>query len=761
MAEASKRYVLAGISGLAALTLAGCGGGGSAPPRTAPPPPATPTPTPTPTPPPQPTPSPANDSEYQTSRAAVQANAIVAYDAGATGQGVKIAVVDTGINAASPEFAGRIDPASRDVVANRGVSDSDGHGTAVSAVAAAARNGSFMQGVAYQATILSLRTDEVGPCTGEDGCQFADRDIATAVDIARQNQARVINMSLGGSTPTPTLLAAINRATSAGIVVIISAGNDGATPEGANPDGFALDSARMAGNGLLIIAGATDAARQLAAFSNKAGDGAQFFLAALGDRVPAFDHTGQQFLFSGTSFAAPAIAGAAALLAQAFPNLTGAQIVSLLLQTADDAGAAGIDRIFGNGILNIARAFQPQGQTMLAGSAIPISLSDNGEASPAMGDAQGQMAGVVVLDGYSRAFAVDLARTLSLARREQPLTQALQPGVRSATGGAGPIALTVTMRRSLTGHPEVGLAQTGLSYEDATKARAIAGLAISRITPDLALAIGFSESGKALQQRLGGQGQTAFLVARDPMARTGFTADGGTAVGVRQRLGACALTVTSERGRVYNAGLRLRAGEPGYSMSTVTADRAFGPATLSLGLAHLSEERTILGGRFSDAFGNGGAASTFLDLAATIRLGDGWSSHAAYRRGWTRMPGTGALVDRGRLATDAFAFDLSKRHMLIAGDSFAIRIMQPLRVRSGGLDLRLPISYDYQTGGVGYEMRQFSLAPKGRELDFEAAYAVRLLGGFLDLNGFYRKDPGHIDALSDDIGGAIRFTSDF
>jgi hypothetical protein len=58
-------------------------------------------------------------------------------------------------------------------------------------------------------------------------------------------------------------------------------------------------------------------------------------------------------------------------------------------------------------------------------------------------------------------------------------------------------------------------------------------------------------------------------------------------------------------------------------------------------------------------------------------------------------------------------------------------------------------------------MRVFSLAPQGRELDFEAAYAVTLLGGFLDLNGFYRKDPGHIGTLSDDIGGAIRFTSDF
>ena len=88
------------------------------------------------------------------------------------------------------------------------------------------------------------------------------------------------------------------------------------------------------------------------------------------DRAP--DETGTQFLWSGTSFSAPTISGAVALMAQAFPNLTGKQIVSILFQTADDLGAAGVDSIYGHGRLNIQRAFQPIGTTSLADSKIPV-----------------------------------------------------------------------------------------------------------------------------------------------------------------------------------------------------------------------------------------------------------------------------------------------------------------------------------------------------------------------------------------------------
>jgi hypothetical protein len=175
----------------------------------------------------------------------------------------------------------------------------------------------------------------------------------------------------------------------------------------------------------------------------------------------------------------------------------------------------------------------------------------------------------------------------------------------------------------------------------------------------------------------------------------------------------------------------------------------------------LDEESTVLGGRFDTIFSGKGASSNFVDATASYDLGGGWGAFASYRRGWTSLAGSGGLVREGVLSTDAWAFDLAKSGAFRAGDKLAFRVMQPLRVRQGGFNLSVPTSYDYATLTAGFEDRFLSLAPSGRELDFEAAYSRRFLGGDLGLNAFYRKDPGHIASMKDDVGGAIRYTLGF
>lgn len=745
---------------MAAFALAGCGGGGSSPARPNPTPAPRPNPNPTPTPTGPSDPGPINgsgDARYNRSNASVAARAISAYDAGATGKGVKIAIIDTGINPNLAEFRDKVDPASRDIAASRGVTDEEGHGTAVSAVAAAGAYGRDILGVAYDATIISLNTADPTDCDEEDGCNHKDDDIAEALDIARQNGARVVNMSLGGDVPTAALLAAARRATDAGIVLVISAGNDAE----ADADPFGLTTAQQSGNGLVIIAGAHDANRQLADFSNRAGAGAPYYLAALGERVRAPDQKGDTYLWNGTSFSAPVISGAAALLASAFPNLTGAQIVQLLLTTADDAGASGRDAEFGNGIVNIERAFSPQGRTTIAGSNVALSLTDNGTASAAMGDAQASGAGAIILDGYSRAYAMDLASSIYRAAQDRPLGQALAGDVRSAGSLAGGTYVSLTVDRKFAGRPWIGLAQGNLTYEDAREARAVAGVAVSRIDPKTAVAFGLSESGRALQQRLAGVGDGGFLVARDPAARTGFYSRNATSFGMRHALGGVGLAATAERGEVYISEIRRTLGAPHYSAMSITADRSFGPARLTLGMSRLDEAETVLGGRFSEAIGARGAATTFVDAGLRFDLGARVTLAANYRRGWTRIGTSGGLADDGRLGTDAFAFDVVRESAFVGGDRLALRFMQPLRVRSGGFDLSLPVSYNYEDGSVGFEARRFNLAPTGRELDFEAAYGLTLFGGALDANLFLRTEPGHVAAMRDDLGAALRFRMGF
>ena len=696
----------------------------------------------------------------------MNANAIAAYNAGATGQGIKIGIIDSGINPDLAEFAGRIDPASGDVAGNRGVSDEGGHGTAVSAVAAAARNNSNTLGVAFDATIVSERADSPGSCadtSADGGCNFFDNAIAAGIDDARVAGVKVINLSLGGSSPGSMLLAAMQRAVNAGIVIVISAGNDGDKPEGVNPDPFALGPAQDF-PGMVIIAGSVgvDAGggavnvSQISDFSNRAGVGAQFYLMAQGYKDRAPDETGTQFLWSGTSFSAPTIAGAVALLAQAFPNLTGAEIVSILMQSADDLGATGTDSIYGRGRLNLATAFQPIGSTSLAGSQTPVSTAANGDLPPASGDAnKAHSLGAIILDGYNRAFVLNLAATLRKAAVDHPLTRALQGDVKVAGAAAGPIRIAITVSERHDLPQGYALERLGIGPEDTRQARLIAGSAVARIDPRTAVAFGFAEGAKAMQRRLSGVDPGAFLIAKDIAGDPGFAAKRNGSIAIRHEFGRTGVTVSGETGNVWQETRTSAFGSP-YRYTSVAFDRRIGGAWLSAGISRLEEKQTLLGGRMSGALGGGGANSMFLDLEARREFGDGWTAGLTARRGWTSFAS-------GQFQTGAYGMDVAKLGVLGSSDRLGLRIAQPLRVEHGGFAMLLPTSYDYATETATDSLSRFSLTPSGREVDAELSYGSSLLDGNAWLGGnlFVRRQPGHIADSKDDVGAAIRLALNF
>jgi subtilisin family serine protease len=209
-----------------------------------------------------------------------------------------------------------------------------------------------MHGVAFESTLLMLRADLPNTCTPR--CAVSLPDLGKAIDIAILNGARVINMSMTFDVMPDGLPEAIDRATAAGIVIVFAAGNQGLS-DAVQSSLFAL---KPQARGMVIIAGTTDnTGTSLASFSNRAGGAANFYLAAVGANMQVTDQDGNVVVRSGTSLATPVISGAVALLAQAFPHLTGQQIVNLLLTTATDMGAPGIDAVFGRGKLNLAAAF--------------------------------------------------------------------------------------------------------------------------------------------------------------------------------------------------------------------------------------------------------------------------------------------------------------------------------------------------------------------------------------------------------------------
>ncbi|WP_341717510.1 S8 family serine peptidase [Micromonospora sp. FIMYZ51] len=263
-----------------------------------------------------------------------QIGAPAAHQAGFTGQGVRVAVLDTGVDAAHPDLTGRVAEA-QNFTEEEAPGDLVGHGTHVASIIAGsgAASGGRYRGVAPDATLLSGKVCEEYGCTESAilaGMQWA------AVD----KQADVINLSLGGyDTPQlDPLEEAVNTLTAqTGALFVISAGNSGRAGTVGSP--ASADAA--------LAVGAVDRDDELADFSSQGprtgDDGLKpditapgvDIVAARGQGTELGEPVGEQYVaLSGTSMSAPHVAGSAALLAQQRGDATAAQLKALLMASA-------------------------------------------------------------------------------------------------------------------------------------------------------------------------------------------------------------------------------------------------------------------------------------------------------------------------------------------------------------------------------------------------------------------------------------------
>lgn len=719
-----------------------------------------------------------NTAEFRRSDGPLEHNAVAAWSAGRVGTGVTIAVVDTGVDPDNPEFAGRYSPLSRDILgASRPLAGSDDHGTHVALVAAAARNGTGIVGMAHGATIMALRTDTVGSCgadtpgdTDED-CSFSDTNIASAIDFASSNGAKVINVSLGGEGANLALRNAVTTAANRGSLIVISAGNEGE----AQPDSFALQLDTAASGGVIIV-GSIGASGEISSFSNRAGSQNAHFMTALGERVCCSYENGQIYtdsegfiyLMNGTSFSAPQVSGAAALLAQAFPTLTGRQIAQILLDSAFDAGAPGADAIYGRGILDIAKAFQPSGLTTLPGGTAVAMADSTGAGSSAMGDAFSTASlHSIVLDKYGRAFSADLAGTLRGAPPSARVGAAVGVQRRNLAFGTDDLSVALTIDAS-DRRDDPHIAPLRLSNDDAAQAHVLATRVTTRLDANWQLALGFRDSAAGLTAQLQDHDRGAFLIAPAAGRQAADMGEPATALALRHTAGPWGVTLSMEQGEWLSGASVRRASEQyarrfrGEAASMGLAlDRRFGAVDTTLGLTWLAEDETLLGGRFHDAFGLSGAETLFLDAGLGWTLAPGWRLGAGLRQGWSRAEVGGAIAGGSHLISRAWSLDLTRADWLVPGDSLGLRVSQPLRVESGGIAFRLPTAWDYATLTADYTLQDLSLAPTGRELLGELAWQGPLLAGQGSVSLFYRRDPGHYAALPDDVGAVLRWGAKF
>jgi hypothetical protein len=391
----------------------------------------------------------------------------------------------------------------------------------------------------------------------------------------------------------------------------------------------------------------------------------------------------------------------------------------------------------------------------MADSKTPVTGS-NGDLPGAAGDAaSGQSMGAIILDGYSRAYVMNLAKTMRHAAVDHPLTRSLTNDVQVAGTNAGPVSIAMTVRQRHDLAQGFELERMHVGPQDQRRSKLIAGSAVARLDNKTAVAFGFADGAKAMERRLTGAAQGAFLVANDISGNPGFLAKRNSSMAIRHQFGGTGVTMSAETGSVWQEVQTRASGSP-YRLATVAVDHRLGRNWLQAGITRLDERESLLGGRMSDALGGGGASTLFLDGEARHDFGSGWSASLAGRRGWTTFAG-------GKFQTDAYSFDLAKQGVLGSDDTLALRIAQPLRIEHGGFAMMLPTSYDYSTGLATDSFTTMSLRPSGREVDGELSYGKTMLDGNAWLGGnlFYRRDPGHIANSPNDVGAAIRFSLGF
>lgn len=742
------RWTPLGLAVPVTFALASCGGAGAVESTPAAPPATSITPNVTPATLPTPVTLPSNSDfetkEYLASNAAVASNAIGAWQMGATGKGITIGFIDTGLVPIRTDFTGKIHSDSRDVVGSRPMDDTWGHGTAVAGIAAGAKDDRGMHGVAFDSIIFMAKADQGCP----DRCTFSAEAIARGIDAAIIAGARVINLSIGGLAASEVEGAA-RRAAAAGIVLVVGSGNSGTAPSD-----FAQRLAKVAPNNVIIVGALGTASSDIdtivydsqSGYSTPASSAKENYLGAPGlyNAATYFRSDGIDRL-SGSSFAAPVVSGALALLAQAFPTLSGESLIRILYTTADDLGAYGIDEVFGQGRLNIGRAFQPIGAVRIAGTDIPVRAHEVIVAPAASGDAV-YLNGLetVVLDSFGRAFPYNVSSATLSSRGPNPLASLLTVGQRNSALNVERFQLSFLM----TGNaPSSSVWRNfDVPFQSFQSAHILASSAIARLSPRTSIAMGYKTSGASLSKRVSDTIQSISLAVL-PAHQYGLASDDIRSAAIVHQWKSFSLSAAGERGIVSSAPGTVK--NKRYFIASGALIYETGLDQLRVGLSRTEERRTLLGSDILALFGGGGSSSRYFDAGLSHFFLEKLAFSINVRIG-RHDTSVGILKSR------AVSVELSRSGIATSNDQLILNISQPLRIESGKLSRILPTSWDYYTKSATYSDVALNMEPSGRELKAEIGYARDFSFGHFIGNGFVRRQPDHVKNDRADVGLALR-----
>ena len=655
-----------------------------------------------------------------------------AYARGATGAGVTITVVDTGIRTTHKEFGGSGKVTVRNLFDDYNPELSDlFHGTAVAALAAGnINNDGEMHGVAFDAKIDFLSIFLNDPSPDPDPTDVPDpddgQDEGTAAffrAIFNAANGDILNFSfnapgkISGYSP-----AAIRRGwaqTAAAIaqagtldadkkIIAWAAGNAGED----SPEVFAglgVDFPEL--QSIIVAVVGLEADGRIAGRSNRCGVAKNYCIAAPGWSVYTADFRGDNAYFfqDGTSFAAPIVAGSLAVIKQFFRDQLGnTELVDRLFATADRSGIYANSDIYGQGLVDLDNATKPQGMiiTGLPGDkdAVPLSQTGFTLTGNAFGASFAEL-GRIEIAGFDELGAPFFFPATSLiahtARDTSP-----PPTKLSATLPNGKLAL----RADAHGATQSGYLQHN-NYLLAYGENPAQFFGNARTRDNVNDAFNFADNDHRFNHiNIGFGNNNAFVSPYLSLAQN------GTSAGWRNDNGRFGFAFM--QGNAHFDQWQDNGGERGLGLlMDWTTHTKHGAIALQAGAVR--ETDSLLGARANQS--DLSAQTLFAGINIAHRFGN-WQTLASAYFGNTEPTARNAYWQLDdTIKSGAFAFAASRQSWQSQHDQLTIRLTQPLRTERAQATLNMPAGRT-KYGEVIHQQHNIDLSPNGRTLQLEAAY---------------------------------------
>ena len=665
--------------------------------------------------------------------------ASVAYGRDATGDGIKVAILDTGIslNGSNAVNITDLDAQFADFTTNSDVVNSDsvpkdghGHGTQVAGIIAGEDNGVGYHGVAYDATLYAFKV-----CDDDGNC--ATDDVGTGIDRARAASVDIMNLSLGdsgviGTSCTnastcetslgSTLYSALEAAGSAGNILVWAAGNEGH----ASPSvmaGAALYDDDFKETTVIVVATADDGKIaeasdwSSATGSDKCGIASSICIAAPGTDLytAKLNDNSEAAVVSGTSFAAPMVSGGLALIKQEFSSLTNAQVVDRLFATALDTGEYSQSSIYGHGMMNLSGATAAVGSLQTIGgsnllddpSSSYYDLTNNSfTSSAAFSNAlNNALAGqtMEVYDSFDRAnFKTNVSSFFTSG------SYTSQNTIENHMARLQPKSLEKVKYKNLYGNFTV---ETDGNYMQSS---------IFQSAEDF-LTLGYNQSTNSFEKAVDPISNffnhsnfgNNYLI--NPYFNTGSGQDYFMSFNNQSNFGLD--TFTNSNGKDLGLAFNL-------NPLSSSAEGINNAGDLQIVFGSNYEQNKFLNSNSSGVFATGDLSNTnFTGVKYKKNLGDEFTFVGSGFAGYTYIDkAENSYIDSSTpLLTSSFTLGLAKANFIKEDQRIGFFINQPQRVEEGNLNLRVPTSSD-RDRTVTYSNLNVDLEPDARQINFDIVF---------------------------------------